>query len=103
MATYSILGVFLFGIAIGAAVAWLLSRGRQRPEIDAAVAQARADANAQLAAATTRGEQVESARQQLRAERGKAKLLEKQLVDGLATAKGQIGQLTEKASRVQGL
>ena len=100
---YALLGVFVVGLALGGVLASMVSNGRKRSEMNAAVAQAQAAANVQLATATTRAVQAESARQQTLTERNEAKQRADQLQAELSAAGNQNAQLSERAGRVPSL
>ena len=100
---YALLGVFVVGLALGGVLASMVSNGRKRSEMNAAVAQAQAAANVQLATATTRAVQAESARQQMLTERNEAKQRADQLQAELSAAGNQNAQLSERAGRVPSL
>jgi DNA recombination protein RmuC len=100
---YALLGVFVVGLALGGVLVSMASNGRKRSEMNAAVAQAQAAANVQLATATTRAVQAESARQQMLTERNEAKQRADQLQAELSAAGNQNAQLSERAGRVPGL
>lgn len=100
---YALLGVFVVGLALGGVLASMVSNGRKRSEMNAAVAQAQAAANVQLATATTRAVQAESARQQMLTERNEARQRADQLQAELSAAGNQNAQLSERAGRVPSL
>jgi DNA recombination protein RmuC len=100
---YALLGVFVVGLTLGGVLASMVSNGRKRSEMNAAVAQAQAAANVQLATATTRAVQAESARQQMLTERNEARQRADQLQAELSAAGNQNAQLSERAGRVPGL
>jgi DNA recombination protein RmuC len=100
---YVLLGVFIIAFALGGVLVSMVSNGRKRSELNAAVAQAQAAGNVQLATATTRAVQAESARQQMLTERNEARQRVDQLQADLSAAGNQNAQLSERAGRVQGL
>jgi len=100
---YVLLGVFVIGFSLGGVLASMASNARKRSEMNAAVAQAQAAGNVQLATATTRAVQSESARQQMLTERNEAKQRADQLQADLSAAGNQNAQLSERAGRVPGL
>jgi len=88
------------GLALGGVFAWVVSRSRRRSEVDVAVAQAQAAANVRAAAATTRAEQVEAARQQLQTERNDLRHRADHLQASLTAAGAEKAQLAERAGRI---
>ena len=97
---YLSLSVLLLGILLGGLPVWLVLRGRERAMLDGAVAQARATASVELAAASLRARQAENSLAQLRTERVEAKAHEEQLTAELTSVRNVKTQLDERASRI---
>jgi DNA recombination protein RmuC len=93
-------GTLLFGVALGGLAVWAIYRGREKPRLDAALAQAQAVANVDLATANLRASQAESALNQLKTDLIAARSRGEELTSALATAGNQNAQLAERASRI---
>jgi DNA recombination protein RmuC len=93
-------GVLLVGVVLGALGVWFVFRGREKPRIDAALAQAQATANVDLATANLRANQAENNLTMANAELSKAKAREAELNAALGAAGNQSAQLAERASRI---
>lgn len=79
-------GVLLVGVVLGALGVWFVFRGREKPRIDAALAQAQATANVDLATANLRANQAENNLTMANAELSKAKAREAELNAALGAA-----------------
>jgi DNA recombination protein RmuC len=93
-------GLVLFGVAVGAVLSWMISRGRVASQVDAAVAQADATLQGELAQLRERVRAADEAR---KADQGVFDALKRQ-ADGwrndLDQARDETAKLTERASRV---
>lgn len=87
------------GLAIGAAVTWLLTRGR----ILAAIQQGRAELAVDLATATERARANDAELAKLNAAHEALKIQANEFRDALDQARDDLAKLTERASRIPGL
>lgn len=87
------------GLAIGAAVTWLLTRGR----IPAAIQQGRAELAVDLATATERARANDAELAKLNTTHETLKTQTSEFRDALDQARDDLAKLTERASRIPGL
>jgi DNA recombination protein RmuC len=93
-------GLVLLGVTVGALLAWLLSRGRTRSLVDAAVARSETSAQSELAQLRERVRAGDEARRTDRAAYDALKLEAESLRNDLDEERDETAKLTERATRV---
>lgn len=93
-------GLVLLGVAVGALLAWLLSRGRSRSAMEAAVARSEASAQSELAQLRERVRAGDEAKRTDRAAYEALKLEAGSLRNDLDDERDETAKLTERATRV---
>ncbi len=96
-------GLVLLGVALGALLAWLVSRGRTRSLVEAAVARSEASAQGELAILRERVRAGDEAKRTDRAAYDALKLEAESLRNNLDDERDETAKLTERATRVPAL